>query len=148
MRVEPSRRGRNNQDCSWDPPSPKLRSFTLPPSGSRDFCCRAAMSRYHYTSKVFSADAPKARAATNVTLKSRLRSTPGRPDKPAPEWVCSARPEDATVVCARDVQAVPTTSVENEVQVPPIRNWHHEKKYHLLSLKIKEKVGPKSPLIS
>ena len=29
----------------------------------------------------------------------------------------------------------------------PIRNWHHEK-YHLLSLKIRERVGPKSPLIS
>ena len=30
---------------------------------------------------------------------------------------------------------------------PSIRNWHHEK-YHLLSLKIRERVGPKSALIS
>ena len=30
---------------------------------------------------------------------------------------------------------------------PPIRNWHHEM-YHLLSLKMTERVGPKSPLIS
>ena len=28
---------------------------------------------------------------------------------------------------------------------PPIRNWHHEM-YHLLSLKMTERVGPKSPL--
>ena len=31
--------------------------------------------------------------------------------------------------------------------IPPIRNWQHEM-YHLLSLKMKERVGPKSPLIS
>ena len=31
--------------------------------------------------------------------------------------------------------------------IPPIRNWQHEM-YHLLSLKMKERVGPKSSLIS
>ena len=30
---------------------------------------------------------------------------------------------------------------------PLLRNWHHEK-YHLLSIKMRERVGPKSPLIS
>ena len=46
-----------------------------------------------------------------------------------------------------DIALLPASSLYMYRGDPPIRNWHHEM-YHLLSLKMTERVGPKSPLIS